>query len=88
MQGLMWREYGADGYLVYAFAEVVKAMFPMYVIRAAGGLLYLAGAIIMAINIGMTIAGRLRVEKPMHGGEYDPAADRPVIAAAATAQLA
>jgi cytochrome c oxidase cbb3-type subunit 1 len=41
MQGLMWREYGSDGYLVYSFAEVVAAMFPMYVIRAAGGVLYL-----------------------------------------------
>ncbi len=28
MQGLMWREYGADGYLVYSFAEVVAAMQP------------------------------------------------------------
>ena len=37
MQGLMWREYGADGYLVYAFAEVVQAMHPMYLIRRAGG---------------------------------------------------
>ena len=43
MQGLMWREYGADGYLVYSFAESVAAMHPMYLIRAAGGLLYLAG---------------------------------------------
>ncbi|KAK0338567.1 hypothetical protein LTR94_038123, partial [Friedmanniomyces endolithicus] len=57
MQGLMWREYGADGYLVYSFSEVVSAMLPMYLIRAAGGLLYLSGAIIMAWNIGMTIAG-------------------------------
>ena len=37
MQGLMWREYGADGYLVYSFAEVVAAMLPMYVMRAVGG---------------------------------------------------
>ena len=34
MQGLMWREYGPDGYLVYAFAEIVAAMHPMYLIRA------------------------------------------------------
>src|SRR5689334_2159901 len=47
MQGLMWREYGPDGYLVYAFSEVVTAMHPMYLIRAAGGLMYLAGALIM-----------------------------------------
>ena len=42
MQGLMWREYGADGYLVYSFVETVAAMFPMYLIRAFGGLLYLS----------------------------------------------
>ncbi|EZP73981.1 Peptidase S41 [Sphingomonas paucimobilis] len=80
MQGLMWREYGSDGYLVYAFSEVVSAMFPMYVIRAAGGLMYLAGAIIMAWNIGKTIAGSpLREEKPMSDAAYDPAADRPLV---------
>ncbi|KFG89383.1 Peptidase S41 [Sphingobium herbicidovorans NBRC 16415] len=80
MQGLMWREYGADGYLVYAFSEVVSAMFPMYVIRAAGGLMYLAGAIIMAWNIGRTIAGSpLRDEKPMNDAAYDVAADRPLV---------
>jgi cytochrome c oxidase cbb3-type subunit 1 len=81
MQGLMWREYGSDGYLVYAFSEVVSAMFPMYVIRAAGGLMYLAGAIIMAWNIGKTIAGSpLRAEKPMSDAAYDPATDRPLVA--------
>ena len=81
MQGLMWREYGSDGYLVYAFSEVVSAMFPMYVIRAAGGLMYLAGAIIMAWNIGKTIAGSpLRAEKPMSDAAYDPTADRPLVA--------
>ena len=58
MQGLMWREYGDDGYLVYAFSEVVSAMLPMYLIRAAGGLLYLAGAIVLVYNVWMTIAGQ------------------------------
>jgi len=81
MQGLMWREYGSDGYLVYAFSEVVSAMLPMYLIRATGGLLYLSGAIIMAWNIGRTIAGSpLRAEKPMHDAAYDPAVDKPLIA--------
>ena len=77
MQGLMWREYGADGYLVYSFSEVVTAMFPMYMIRAAGGLLYLAGALVLTWNVWMTIAGRQRVEKPMTETPYDPAADKP-----------
>ncbi len=80
MQGLMWREYGPDGYLVYSFAEVVAAMHPMYLIRATGGLLYLVGACIMTFNIWMTIAGKLREEKPMTETPYDPARDRPIMA--------
>jgi cytochrome c oxidase cbb3-type subunit 1 len=37
MQGLMWREYDAQGFLVNSFADTVAAMFPMYVVRAIGG---------------------------------------------------
>ncbi|MGE0179026.1 MAG: cytochrome-c oxidase, cbb3-type subunit I [Sphingomonas sp.] len=78
MQGLMWREYGADGYLVYAFSEVVAAMHPMYLIRAAGGILYLAGAAVMVWNIAQTIRGQLRDERPMGETAHDLAADRPL----------
>jgi cytochrome c oxidase cbb3-type subunit 1 len=78
MQGLMWREYGADGYLVYSFAEVVAAMHPMYLIRAAGGLLYLAGFAIMCWNIAQTMRGKLRDEKPMNDAAFDPDKDRPL----------
>ena len=80
MQGLMWREYGADGYLVYSFAETVSAMFPMYLIRAFGGLLYLSGALVMVYNVWMTLAGKLRVEKSMTETPYNPQADRPYVA--------
>ncbi|HPZ47122.1 MAG TPA: cbb3-type cytochrome c oxidase subunit I, partial [Novosphingobium sp.] len=80
MQGLMWREYGADGYLVNSFAETVAALFPMYVLRAFGGVLYLTGGAIMAYNVWQTIAGRLRVEPPMRQAAYDPAVDRPLVA--------
>ena len=31
MQGLMWREYDEQGFLVYSFAETVAAMHPYYV---------------------------------------------------------
>jgi len=65
MQGLMWREYGADGYLVYSFAEVIAAMYPYYVLRMLGGLLYLSGALVMAFNIYKTIRGDVRAEAPM-----------------------
>ena len=78
MQGLMWREYGADGYLVYSFAEVVQALHPYYAIRVLGGLLYLAGALVMVWNIWMTIAGKLRNEAPLSSPAYDPARDRPL----------
>ncbi len=79
-QGLMWREYGADNYLVNSFAETVAALHPMYLARAFGGILYLSGALIMAFNVWQTIAGNLRQELPMRQAEYNPDADRPLVA--------
>ncbi len=78
-QGLMWREYGSDGYLVNSFIDTVEALHPMYVMRAFGGGLYLAGAVIMAYNIWMTIAGHTRDEAAMSDAEYDEASDRPIV---------
>ena len=80
-QGLMWREYGADGYLVYSFADAVAAIHPMYVLRVLGGLLYFAGGVFMTINIWRTILGHRREESPLGGAAYDPAQDRPIIPA-------
>jgi cytochrome c oxidase cbb3-type subunit 1 len=77
-QGLMWREYGADGYLVNSFVDTVAALHPMYILRAVGGLMYLSGALIMVYNIWMTIAGKQRVEAPMGDTAHDEAADRPI----------
>jgi cytochrome c oxidase cbb3-type subunit 1 len=54
MQGLMWRDVNPDGTLVYSFVESVKATFPFYVIRLCGGLLYLAGMLLMSWNVFMT----------------------------------
>jgi cytochrome c oxidase cbb3-type subunit 1 len=55
MEGLMWREVDAQGFLVNSFADTVAAKFPMYVVRGLGGVLYLAGALIMAWNLYMTV---------------------------------
>ena len=55
MQGLMWRAINADGTLTYTFVESVKATFPFYVLRFAGGLLYLCGMLIMAWNVFKTV---------------------------------
>jgi cytochrome c oxidase cbb3-type subunit 1 len=60
MQGLMWRQYDDQGFLVYSFAESVAAMHPYYLIRAAGGALYLIGALIMVYNLVRTVAGERR----------------------------
>lgn len=57
MQGLMWRAVNADGTLTYTFVESVKATYPYYVIRVAGGLLYLTGMCLMAYNTFMTVRG-------------------------------
>ncbi len=59
MQGLMWRAVNPDGTLAWSFVESVKASFPYYVIRLGGGVLYLAGMLIMGWNVVMTVrAGR------------------------------
>ncbi|MFT7593871.1 MAG: cytochrome c oxidase cbb3-type subunit 1 [Paracoccaceae bacterium] len=55
MEGLMWREVDANGFLVNSFADTVAAKFPMYVVRGLGGLMFLSGAIIMCYNLWMTV---------------------------------
>ena len=66
MQGLMWRAYTALGFLEYSFIETVEAMHPFYVIRAAGGALFVIGSLIMAYNLWMTVrAGEEEVSSPV-----------------------
>ena len=54
MQGLMWRAINPDGTLTYTFVESVKATLPFYMVRVAGGVLYLGGMLIMAWNVWKT----------------------------------
>jgi cbb3-type cytochrome c oxidase subunit I len=55
-QGLMWRAVDETGELSNpSFVETVVTLIPYYWVRALGGLLYLAGLILMAYNIYMTI---------------------------------
>ncbi|AXX98964.1 cytochrome-c oxidase, cbb3-type subunit I [Profundibacter amoris] len=58
MEGLMWREVDPNGFLVNSFADTVEAKWPMNVVRAIGGFLYLSGGIIMAYNLWATVAKR------------------------------
>jgi len=64
MQGLMWRAYDEYGTLAYTFAESVSAMHPYYVMRSAGGVLVVLGAITMLINIIITIRKAEREQAP------------------------
>ena len=65
MQGLMWRATNADGTLTYTFVEGVKATYPYYVLRLAGGVLYLGGMLIMAYNMFRTIAQGKAFDAPI-----------------------
>jgi cytochrome c oxidase cbb3-type subunit I len=64
LQGLMWRAYTSLGFLEYSFIETVEAMHPFYVIRALGGALFLAGALIMIWNVWKTITDVAEAKEP------------------------
>ncbi|HMB77165.1 MAG TPA: cytochrome-c oxidase, cbb3-type subunit I [Kiloniellaceae bacterium] len=74
LQGLMWRAYDSLGFLEYSFVETVEAMHPFYVIRAFGGALFVAGALIMVYNIWRTIRGDLAEAEPLPAPSAAPAA--------------
>ncbi|MFY0643975.1 MAG: cytochrome-c oxidase, cbb3-type subunit I [Bacteroidia bacterium] len=65
-QGLMWKEFTEAGQLAYPnFLETTLELLPMHMLRAFGGLLYLTGVIIMAINLMKTAkAGSLVANEP------------------------
>ena len=58
MQGLMWRATNPDGTLTYSFVEALNATYPYYLVRLGGGLLVLAGMLLMALNTWKTFALR------------------------------
>ncbi len=55
LQGLMWRTYTEEGTLAYSFLDTLVAMYPYYIARACGGLLFLIGTAIGCYNIWMTV---------------------------------
>jgi cytochrome c oxidase cbb3-type subunit I/II len=57
-QGLMWRAFDQTGNLQYEFLETLTAIIPMYYVRAVGGLLYVAGVVLCAVNFYMTWRSR------------------------------
>jgi cytochrome c oxidase cbb3-type subunit I/II len=55
-QGLMWRALDEDGGLAYlSFMDTVVELLPLYWIRLLGGLMYLGGLLLMAVNLFKTV---------------------------------
>ncbi len=54
-QGLMWRATNPDGTLTYTFVESLKATYPYYEVRLAGGAIVLGGMFLMAYNFYRTV---------------------------------
>lgn len=57
IQGVMWRTYNDVGTLQYSFVESLERMYPYYIARTFGGLLFLIGAAIGLYNVIKTIRG-------------------------------
>ncbi len=57
-QGLMWRAVDKSGMLMYPdFVETVQAIKPMFWFRVLGGLMFIAGYIMMLVNLIKTVKG-------------------------------
>ncbi len=60
-QGLMLRSFDEFGSLAYTFVETVAFLHKPYVVRALGGAFFVAGVVVMAYNVLMTMR-KARVE--------------------------
>jgi cytochrome c oxidase cbb3-type subunit I/II len=60
-EGLMWRAIDEAGQLKYpSFVEMVTKLAPFYWLRLVGGSLYLAGVLLMFVNMLLTAVGSER----------------------------
>ncbi|MBF0673701.1 cytochrome-c oxidase, cbb3-type subunit I [Pseudomonas sp.] len=73
IQGLMWRTYTESDTLAYSFVDTLVAMYPYYIARTIGGLLFLIGAIVGSYNIWMTVRRGVPVQEKLDEGELAPA---------------
>jgi cytochrome c oxidase cbb3-type subunit 1 len=54
-QGAMWKATNPDGSLAYSFLEAVVALYPYWMIRFAGGIIFFAGILVFAYNLIKTV---------------------------------
>jgi cytochrome c oxidase cbb3-type subunit 1 len=60
-QGVLWLSLDGLGEVRFSFNDVMAAMKPYYGLRFLAGLTFLAGAVLMAVNLAKTFAGRRTV---------------------------
>jgi cytochrome c oxidase cbb3-type subunit 1 len=61
-QGLLWLTIDDVGELRFSFKDIMASMKPYYLLRLLAGLIFLAGAVLLAINLYLTIRGRATVK--------------------------
>ena len=60
-QGVLWLSLDELGQVRYGFNEILAALQPYYLLRLLGGSAFFVGAILMSINLFMTISGQRTV---------------------------
>jgi cytochrome c oxidase cbb3-type subunit 1 len=60
-QSLLWLTLDELGEVQYSFVDVMRSTKPYYLLRLLGGLLFLTGAGLMAMNLYRTLAGAVTV---------------------------
>jgi cytochrome c oxidase cbb3-type subunit 1 len=65
-QGLLWLSLDELGELQFSFRDIMASMQPYYVLRLLAGVVFFSGAVLMAFNLWLTMAGRetARVRPP------------------------
>jgi len=61
-QGLLWLSLDELGELRFSFTDIMASMVPYYLLRLLAGVLFLAGAVLMAFNLFKTVAGKATVQ--------------------------
>jgi cytochrome c oxidase cbb3-type subunit 1 len=65
-QGLLWLSLDSLGEPSFSFKDIMASMPPYYLLRLVGGIIFLAGTVLMIFNLTMTMRGRktVRVRPP------------------------
>jgi cytochrome c oxidase cbb3-type subunit 1 len=65
-QGLLWLSLDSLGEPSFSFKDIMASMPPYYLLRLVGGIIFLAGTVLMIYNLAMTMRGRktVRVRPP------------------------